>query len=100
MSPDVNETSHDCTAAQCAQIRRERDDLLAAIRDLSHSQLISRDVELGLRAELVQARIDLIHSEGRTKHVADSIRNSTTWRIGRLFTKPLGIGSRLLGKGN
>lgn len=98
MSSDVNKTGSTCADPACADMRRQRDELLLAIRELSHSQLIGRDLELGLRAELVQARIDLIHAEGRAAHVADTIRRSTTWRLGRIITMPLGLGRRLVGK--
>ena len=98
MSSDVNETGHACQEPACADVRRQRDELLLAVRELSHSQLIGRDLELGLRAELVQARIDLIHAEGRASHVADTIRRSTTWRIGRIITMPLGFARRAIAK--
>lgn len=98
MNSDVNETPHECTDARCVETRRQRDELLAVVRDLSHSQLIGRDVELGLRAELVQARIDLIHADGRSAHVVDTLRRSTTWRIGRMVTLPLAMGKRVMRK--
>lgn len=98
MSTDVNETGQECSDARCAETRRQRDELVTTLRELSHSQLIARDVELGLRAELVQTRIDLIHAEGRAAWVADTIRGSMTWRIGRALTSPLRIGRRLMPK--
>ncbi|PJJ71221.1 hypothetical protein CLV46_0763 [Diaminobutyricimonas aerilata] len=68
----------------------ERERLLAIIQDLAHNQLIARDVELGLRAELLQARIDLEHAQARESHGANEavrlMKRSTTWRVGRAIT--------------
>ncbi|MFC6354794.1 hypothetical protein [Luethyella okanaganae] len=79
-------------------LQRERDELLISVRELSHAQLIARDIEVGLRSELMQARIDLENAEGRTIHTVGLIRKSTTWKIGRIVTKPVGLVRRLLGR--
>jgi len=94
-----------CSDPECAEVRRERDLLVASLRDSTHAQLISRDMELGLRAELVQARIDFIHERDRAeadiRRVRDSsardlalTRGSTTWRIGRMVIAPVALVKR------
>lgn len=81
-----------------AELEHERDELLRTIRELTHLQLISRDVEIGLRAELVQARIDADHADARTDHTVLLIKRSPTWRAGRAVTAPLRFGRRVLGR--
>ena len=86
----------DDLANEVARLRAERDVLIASIRDLTHSQLISRDLELGLRAELMQAKIDLGNARDRGVHDLYMTRRSTTWRVGRLVMKPVVFGRRVL----
>ena len=87
---------HDETANEVARLRAERDVLIASIRDLTHAQLIGRDLELGLRAELMQAEIDLGYARDRGAHDLYMTRQSTTWRVGRLVMKPVAFGRRVL----
>ncbi|KFF58514.1 hypothetical protein JF66_18045 [Cryobacterium sp. MLB-32] len=86
----------DCDNAQCIQLRKDRDRLIATVRDLTHSQLIGRDMELGLRAELMQAKIDLKHARASSAHDLALTRRSTTWRVGRLAMMPLVVSRRVL----
>ena len=86
----------DDLANEVARLRAERDVLIASIRDLTHAQLISRDLELGLRAELMQAKIDLGYALDRGVHDLYMTRRSTTWRVGRLVMKPVVFGRRVL----
>ncbi|WP_323510962.1 hypothetical protein [Cryobacterium sp. 5I3] len=96
-----------CNDPDCAKSRQERDLLVVSLRDSTHAQLISRDIELGLRAELMQAKIDIEHERGRAHHEIERARergardlaltrSSTTWRIGRAVTSPVGAARRLL----
>lgn len=76
---------------------REREAILiASLRDLTHAQLIGRDLELGLRAELMQAKIDLKHARERANHDLIVTRQSTTWRVGRMAMRPLVFARRVL----
>jgi hypothetical protein len=77
------------------RLREENAQLITTLRDLTHAQLISRDLELGLRAELMQARIDILHAHATGAHEVDKVRTSMSWRIGRAITKPLGVVRRL-----
>jgi hypothetical protein len=86
----------DSDGSQFAQVREERDLLLASIRDLTHAQLIARDTELGLRAELSQARIDLGHARARGAHDLAMTRTSLTWRVGRFVMRPVAIAKNFL----
>lgn len=85
-----------CTDAECKKIREERDALLDSVRNLSHAQLISRDLELGLRAELTQARIDIDHVRATAVHTLNEVRGSRTWKLGALILFPATIGKRML----
>ncbi|SDO16304.1 hypothetical protein SAMN05216368_11197 [Cryobacterium flavum] len=99
MSDKVEEMHPDeeqyCDKTGCVQNRRERDALLASIRDLTHSQLISRDIELGLRAELMQTQIDIEDARARGNHDLAETRRSVTWRVGRLVLRPVSLGKRV-----
>lgn len=95
MTADDNAGS-DELSDEVARLKVERDVLIASIRDLTHSQLIGRDLELGLRAELMQAKIDLGNSRDRGVHDLYVTRRSTTWRVGRLVLKPVVFGRRVL----
>jgi len=86
----------DCTNPSCARVRAERDSLLASIRDLTHAQLIGRDIELGLRAELMQSRIDMDEVRDRSRHDLFITRRSATWRVGSLILGPVSGGKRML----
>jgi len=94
-----------CSDPECADIRRERDEAVASLRDSAHAQLITRDIELGLRAELVQVHIDLVRERDRAEtevkrirersaHDLAVTRGSTTWRIGRVVMAPVAIAKR------
>lgn len=85
-----------CNEPECVEARHERDLLVASLRDSTHAQLISRDMELGLRAELMQARIDIVQARAMGAHALAMTRRSTTWRIGRLVMKPVGLAKRVL----
>jgi hypothetical protein len=89
-------TGRVCNEPECVEARHERDLLVASLRDSTHVQLISRDMELGLRAELMQARIDIEHARAMGAHALAMTRRSTTWRIGRLVMKPVGAAKRVL----
>ncbi|MBO1737397.1 hypothetical protein [Leifsonia sp. TF02-11] len=84
---------------ELTRLRTENEELHRALRELSHAQLIARDVELGLRAELLQTRLNLINDAATHQHTVNLIRQSTTWRLGRLLTKPFAaarkVGRRL-----
>jgi hypothetical protein len=80
---------------ELTRLREENAQLIATLRDLTHAQLISRDLELGLRAEVMQARIDILHAHATGAHEVDKVRRSMSWRIGRAITKPLGAVRRL-----
>jgi hypothetical protein len=98
-------TRRKCDDPECVDIRKERDLLVASLRDSTHAQLISRDMELGLRAELVQARIDFIQVRDRAEEEIARVRDrsvrdlamtraSTTWRIGRIVMTPVALAKR------
>lgn len=88
-----------CIDPSCSKIREERDALLLALRDLSHAQLVSRDLELGLRAELTQARIDMDHVRATAAHALNEVRRSRTWRLGSLLLSPARVAKRFLSSG-
>jgi hypothetical protein len=100
-SSDVTESTQDnaptsevdagSVPGELIRLRAENAQLIATIRDLTHAQLISRDLELGLRAEIMQARIDIVHAHATGKAEVDKVRRSTSWRIGRAVTRPLGV---------
>lgn len=85
-----------CDKTGCVRIRLERDALLASIRDLTHSQLIGRDIELGLRAELMQTQIEIEDARARGNHAPAATRRSVIWRVGRLVLHPVSLGKRVL----
>jgi hypothetical protein len=89
-------TQVNCDKPDCVNVRAERDLLLSSIKDLTHAQLIARDMELGLRAELMQARIDVEHARARGAHDLAQTRKSITWRVGRLVMSPLAISKSVL----
>jgi len=80
---------------ELARLREENARLVEALRDMSHAQLISRDTELGLRAELLQAQIDIVHANAVGAAEVNKVRASTTWKVGRAVTKPLSFVRRL-----
>jgi hypothetical protein len=80
---------------ELVRLRKENEHLVATLRDLTHSQLISRDLELGLRAEVVQLRIDLVHAHAVGAAEVNKVRTSTSWRVGRMITKPFGVVRRM-----
>ncbi len=82
------------------QPRLEREELLIVLRDLTHLQLIARDQEIGLRAELAQARIDVANAHSAGAAAVDNVRRSTTWKVGRVVTMPLGFVKRVLRRSN
>lgn len=82
--------------AEIAELREENARLVEALRDLSHAQLISRDTELGLRAELLQAKIAIRHAHDVAAAEVSKVRQSTTWRVGRVVTKPLSFFRRFV----
>jgi hypothetical protein len=97
--PSADEiATSDPDSAGLAQVREERELLLASIRNLTHAQLIARDTELGLRAELSQARIDLVHARARGAHDLAMTRLSVTWRVGRYVLRPVAIAKNFLRK--
>ncbi|WP_223694591.1 hypothetical protein [Leifsonia poae] len=73
------------------RLRTERDELLATVRDLAHLQLIGRDIELGLRAELMQAKIDAEIARAATAGEAARVMSSSSWRVGRAVTWPVRV---------
>lgn len=77
------------------RLREENARLVEALRDMSHAQLISRDTELGLRAELLQAHIDIVHANAVGAAEVNKVRASTTWKVGRAITKPLSFVRRI-----
>jgi hypothetical protein len=96
-----------CDDPECVAVRTERDLLVASLRDSTHAQLISRDIELGLRAELMQAKIDIEHERARAYYEVERARErgaldlaltrkSTTWRIGRIVMSPAGVAKRTI----
>lgn len=92
MRPDEEEH---CDRTGCVRIRQEREALLTSIRDLTHAQLIGRDNELGLRAELMQTQIQLGEARDRGNHDLAMTHLSATWRIGRLILRPASLGKRV-----
>ena len=89
----------DDVARQLERVSQERDELLATVRELTHLQLVSRDLELGLRAELIQTRIDLQNAHLHGKAEVDKVRASATWKIGTMASAPLRLAKRVVGRG-
>ncbi|MGO4105210.1 hypothetical protein AB4Y63_14745 [Leifsonia sp. YAF41] len=81
-------TTSERSKEECEALRAERDILLNSVKNLTHSQLIGRDMELGLRAELAQAKISIEEARARGAHDLAQTRKSTTWKIGRLVMTP------------
>ena len=85
-----------CENTDCQSIRTERDSLVLSVRELTHAQLIGRDLELGLRAELMQTQIDLKDARESGSHDLTMTRRSVTWRVGRIILKPAYFAKRVL----
>jgi hypothetical protein len=81
------------------RVKLERDQLLVTVRELAHSQLISRDQEIGLRGEVAQARIDLMHAHAAGNEAVNEVRRSATWRVGAIVLRPIQFVRRLRRRG-
>lgn len=101
-----DQPSDSCSAAVSPEVQA----LLAIVRDLTHTELISRDTEIGLRAEVLKLRIDLNDERSRIaydraqlellrKQVSRELseaRSSVTWRAGRIIIAPAAQGKRVV----
>ena len=65
--------------------------LIETIRNLTHDQLIQRDIEFGLRAEIHRLEYQIMLQRNSVDDAVKEVRQSRTWKVGRTVLLPLAV---------